>query len=193
MRKSFIRATALAATAFAAFSLTACGSSGGDNASGGKEKKINSVNVGAKSAAGKGVEQTCGANDLSWTVRSKTQAGGYSEVMVKANEGITCWLPAELPSVRYNPSDGSGFIVARGVEQEGPKAIKLSGDTVAYAGVSPKSTNNNDGKEATEFRIKVSDNDTAYERTIQVGPETVDEPIVTNWHLDPQDAVPGIY
>ncbi|MFG3253889.1 DUF4232 domain-containing protein [Streptomyces sp. NPDC048172] len=212
MRKSLIRTTALAATAIAAtFSLTACGS--GDKSddassdtktttvsdkkdisteSGGSDKN-SADGIGTRS--GGGVEQTCGANDLSWHVSSKTQAGGYYQLEVKASEGTTCWLPAELPWAAFKPSGGSEApeIVAKPAEQSVGKAIKLSGDKAAYAGVNPKSVNQDGGKIAVELRHKVSESDKTAYRSGPIGKVEVLSPEVTNWHTDPQDAVPGIY
>ncbi|MEU0811381.1 hypothetical protein ABZ377_40695, partial [Streptomyces sp. NPDC005970] len=50
------------------------------------------VGNGEKAAVG----QECGANDISWSTRSETQAGGYILIIAKAKPGITCVLPAQL-------------------------------------------------------------------------------------------------
>ncbi|NEB00295.1 DUF4232 domain-containing protein [Streptomyces sp. SID13726] len=131
------------------------------------------------------VEQVCGANDISWSTRSESQAGGYILVMAKAKSGITCWLPAALPTVAFG-SDGTE---AGPAEQSVGQQIKLSGSTVAYAGVNPKSTNSDGGKELDSIIVAVGDDDPD-PVSLPVGTITVDKPVVTNWHTDPADAVP---
>ncbi|SEC88277.1 DUF4232 domain-containing protein [Streptomyces sp. PAN_FS17] len=143
--------------------------SGADTGNGGREQ----------------VEQSCGANDISWSTRSETQAGGYILVIAKAKPGITCYLPAELPTVAFG-SDGTQ---AGPAEQSVGEQIKLSGSTTAYAGVNPKSTNTDGGKELDSIIVAVGDNDPNPE-SLPVGTITVDKPIVTNWHTAPTDAVP---
>ncbi|MFI7238275.1 DUF4232 domain-containing protein [Streptomyces cyaneofuscatus] len=131
------------------------------------------------------VGQVCGANDLSWSTRSESQAGGYLLVMAKAKSEITCALPAALPTVAFG-SDGTE---AGPVEQSVGKAIMLSGGTVAYAGVNPKTTNTDGGKELDSIIVAVGDDD-ANPVSLKVGTITVDKPVVTNWHTAPADAVP---
>lgn len=143
--------------------------SGADTGNGGREQ----------------VEQSCGANDISWSTRSETQAGGYILVIAKAKPGITCYLPAELPTVAFG-SDGTQVGPA---EQSVGEQIKLSGSTAAYAGVNPKSTNTDGGKELDSIIVAVGDNDPD-PVSLPVGTITVDKPIVTNWHTAPTDAVP---
>ncbi len=143
--------------------------SGADTGNGGREQ----------------VEQSCGANDISWSTRSETQAGGYILVIAKAKPGISCYLPAELPTVAFG-SDGTQ---AGPAEQSVGEQIKLSGSTTAYAGVNPKSTNTDGGKELDSIIVAVGDNDPNPE-SLPVGTITVDKPIVTNWHTAPTDAVP---
>ncbi|GGX43323.1 DUF4232 domain-containing protein [Streptomyces chartreusis] len=143
--------------------------SGADTGNGGREQ----------------VEQSCGANDISWSTRSETQAGGYILVIAKAKPGITCYLPAELPTVAFG-SDGTQ---AGPAEQSVGEQIKLSGSTTAYAGVNPKSTNTDGGKELDSIIVAVGDNDPD-PVSLPVGTITVDKPIVTNWHTAPTDAVP---
>ncbi|MCD9900335.1 DUF4232 domain-containing protein [Streptomyces sp. MT29] len=134
---------------------------------------------------GSRVGQVCGANDLSWSTRSESQAGGYILVMAKARSGITCVLPAALPTVAFG-SDGAE---AGPVEQAVGKQITLSGGTVAYAGVNPKTTNTDGGKELDSIIVAVGNED-ANPVSLKVGTITVDKPVVTNWHTAPADAVP---
>ncbi|MGK3088324.1 DUF4232 domain-containing protein [Streptomyces sp. WAC01490] len=134
---------------------------------------------------GSRVGQVCGANDLSWSTRSESQAGGYILVMAKAKSGITCVLPAELPTVAFG-SDGTE---AGPVEQAVGKQITLSKGTVAYAGVNPKTTNTDGGKELDSIIVAVGNED-PNPVSLKVGTITVDKPVVTNWHTAPKDAVP---
>jgi hypothetical protein len=131
------------------------------------------------------VEQGCGANDISWSTRSESQAGGYILVVAKAKPGITCYLPAALPTVAFG-SDGTQ---AGPAEQSVGEQIKLSGSTAAYAGVNPKTTGTDGGKELDSIIVAVGDDDPD-PVSLPVGTITVDEPVVTNWHTDPADAVP---
>jgi hypothetical protein len=145
------------------------------------------VGSGADTGNGKRepVGQSCGANDISWSTRSETQAGGYILITAKAKPGITCYLPAALPTVAFG-SDGTE---AGPAEQTAGKQIKLSGSTIAYAGVNPKTTNGNGGKELDSIIVAVGDDDPNPD-SLPVRTITVDHPIVTNWHTDPKDAVP---
>ncbi|MFF7143563.1 DUF4232 domain-containing protein [Streptomyces nodosus] len=130
------------------------------------------------------VEQSCGANDISWSTKSETQAGGYILISAKAKPGITCYLPAALPIVAFG-SDGTE---AGPAEQAVGEQIKLSGSTTAYAGVQTKTTKENGGKELDFIIVAVNDDDDPV--SLPVGTITVDAPIVTNWHTAPADAVP---
>ncbi|MGW5127736.1 hypothetical protein ACWEQ7_27565 [Streptomyces sp. NPDC004069] len=168
-------------------------SAAGSGQSAGKDS--DATGGGTEDAAGSGadtgdgkreqVEQSCGANDISWSTRSETQAGGYVLIMAKAKPGITCYLPAALPTVAFG-SDGTQ---AGPAEQSVGKQIKLSGSTTAYAGVNPKTTNGNGGKELDFIIVGVGDDD-PNPVSLPVGTITVEDPIVTNWHTAPADAVP---
>lgn len=132
------------------------------------------------------VQQTCGANDISWSTRSESQAGGYILVMAKAKQGITCILPAALPTVAFG-SDGTE---AGPAEQAVGAAVTLSGATTAYAGVNPKTTNTDGGKELDSIIVGVGNEDPD-PVSLKVGTITVDRPVVTNWHTAPAAAVPS--
>ncbi|MFF5969024.1 DUF4232 domain-containing protein [Streptomyces collinus] len=131
------------------------------------------------------VGQSCGANDISWNTRSETQAGGYILISAKAKPGITCVLPAALPTVAFG-SDGTE---AGPAEQAVGEQITLSGNTTAYAGVNPKSSNGDGGKELDSIIVAVGDDDPD-PVSLKVGTITVDKPVVTNWHTSAADAVP---
>lgn len=132
------------------------------------------------------VQQACGANDISWSTRSESQAGGYILIMAKAKQGITCILPAALPTVAFG-SDGTE---AGPAEQSVGDAVTLSGTTTAYAGVNPKTTNTDGGKELDSIIVGVGNEDPD-PVSLEVGTITVDKPVVTNWHTAPADAVPS--
>ncbi|MFC9245769.1 DUF4232 domain-containing protein [Streptomyces sp. NPDC057136] len=161
----------------------------------GADKGSDATGKGTEDGAGSGADtgngerepvgQSCGANDISWSTRSETQAGGYILIIAKAKSGITCELPAALPTVAFG-SDGTQ---AGPAEQAVGKQITLSGSTTAYAGVNPKSTGGNGGKELDSIIVGVGDDD-PNPVSLPVGTITVEDPIVTNWHTDPTDAVP---
>ncbi|MFI0734437.1 DUF4232 domain-containing protein [Streptomyces sp. NPDC021225] len=131
------------------------------------------------------VGQECGANDISWSTRSESQAGGYILIIAKAKPGITCVLPAELPTVAFG-SDGTE---AGPAEQAVGEAVTLGKGTTAYAGVNPKTTNENGGKELNSIIIAIGAKD-PNPVSLPVDTITVDKPIVTNWHTSAADAVP---
>ncbi|KAB2973868.1 DUF4232 domain-containing protein [Streptomyces sp. SS1-1] len=175
-----------------AASATPSGSAGAGSGKGSGAKgqgSDDSAGAGSGVDAGDGtrvpVEQGCGANDITWSTRSESQAGGYILVMAKAKPGITCYLPGTHPVVAFG-SDGTE---AGPAEQAVGEPIKLSGGTTAYAGVNPKTSNTNGGKELDSIIVAVDDSD-ANPVSLKVGSITVDKAIVTNWHTAPKDAVP---
>lgn len=131
------------------------------------------------------VGQVCGANDISWSARSRPRPSGYILITAKAKPGITCVLPGDLPTVAFG-SDGTE---AGPAEQSVGDPITLSGSTTAYAGVNPKSGNADGGKELDSIIVAVGDSDPD-PVSLKVGTITVDKPVVTNWHTSPADAVP---
>ncbi|MET8563886.1 DUF4232 domain-containing protein [Streptomyces flaveolus] len=133
-----------------------------------------------------GYGQGCGSNDLRWSAKSMTQAGGYIRISVSAKPGITCVLPAGLPVVAF----GSGGTQAHPAEQAAGPEITLSGGTTVYAGVNPKTTNDDYGTEYGTVIVSVSDGD-PNPVSLPVGNTLVDKPVVTNWHTNPADAVPA--
>lgn len=176
---------------------TSGGSDSSDSQNGGKTSDDDSGkdDGGAAGEGGSGVdtgdgkrvpvEQGCGANDISWTAKSETQAGGYILISAKAKPGITCYLPAGLPTVAFG-SDGTE---AGPAEQAAGEQIKLSGATTAYAGVNPKTTSGNGGKELDSIIVGVGSSD-PNPVSLKVGTITVDAPVVTNWHTVPTEAIP---
>lgn len=157
-------------------------STGGKGGTGGK------ASTGGGGGGGKsGYGQACGTNDLSWSARSETQAGGYILISVKAKPGITCTLPGVHPVVAFG-SDGTE---AGPAEQAVTEEVRLSGDVTAYAGMNPKTTNSAGGKELHSITVSVGEGDPTGPVGLTTGGITVDRPVVTNWHTSLQAAVPG--
>ncbi|MFC5952982.1 DUF4232 domain-containing protein [Streptomyces pratens] len=140
-----------------------------------------STEAGDKSGYG----QSCGTNDLVWRAKEMTQAGGYYQISVKAKPAIACVLPGGLPVIAF----GSGGTQAGPAEQVAGDEITLSGGKTVYAGVSPKSTSDDGGTEYSTVIVSATGDD-PNPISLKVGSVLVDKPIVTNWHTDPQDAVP---
>ncbi|MFF2195831.1 DUF4232 domain-containing protein [Streptomyces sp. NPDC058157] len=161
------------------------GGKGGDAT--GKGKSPGATGSGADTGAGgRGpVGQACGADDIAWSAKSESQGGGYILITAKAKPGITCTLPAALPTVAFG-SDGTQ---AGPAEQAAGKPIQLSGGVTAYAGVNPKTTKENGGKELESIIVAVGNSD-PNPVSLPVGTITVDRPVVTNWHTSAKDAVP---
>jgi hypothetical protein len=128
--------------------------------------------------------QSCRTNDLTWSARSGTQADGSILVAVKAKPGVTCVLPGGLPVVAF----GSGHTQAGNAEQVTGGPFALGGSTVAYAGVKPKTTKGDYGKELTSIIVSASGDD-PNPVSLNTGTITVDKPIVTNWHNSAKAAV----
>ncbi|MFE9028983.1 DUF4232 domain-containing protein [Streptomyces iakyrus] len=188
-------ATASATASGDAATPSGTSAAGGGKGSGAAGKAAGATGRGSADGAGSGADtgngkrepvgQRCGANDISWSTRSETQAGGYILISAKAKPGITCVLPAALPTVAFG-SDGTE---AGPAEQAVGEQITLSGNTTAYAGINPKSGNGDGGKELDSIIVAVGDEDPD-PVSLKVGTITVDQPVVTNWHTSATDAVP---
>ncbi|MGW0551849.1 DUF4232 domain-containing protein [Streptomyces altiplanensis] len=153
---------------------------------GGKAKDKSSSSAGGSGTGDKsGYGQSCGTNDLQWSAKPMTQAGGYYQVSVKAKSGITCVLPAGLPVFAF----GSGGTQAGPAEQVAGEEITLTGGKTVYAGVTPKSTNSDTGTEYSTIIASVSEAD-PNPISLKAGSILVDKPLTTNWHTNPADAVP---
>jgi hypothetical protein len=132
--------------------------------------------------------QACGTNDLTFTVSEKTQAGGYFLIAAKAKPGITCELDGTIPDVSFGSAADTK---ASNAEQAVTGTVKLSGSTVAYAGVNPKSTNTDYGKELGQLIVAI----TGFESDavqLKISNTLVDKPVTTNWHANAADAVPSL-
>ncbi|MFJ1579070.1 hypothetical protein [Streptomyces sp. NPDC088182] len=173
-------------------SATTDGSSAGDSGSG-DAKNSGSSGSSDKTGSGDGGKsgygQSCGTNDLDFTVTTKSQAGGYYLVTAKAKSGITCYLDVNTPSVSFG-SDADG--VASPVGQGGEDPIKLTGSTAAYTGISPKTTNSDSGVEFENVIIGLTEEDPNPAELKLPEPATVDKPIVTGWATNPANSVPVI-
>ncbi|MFD5233667.1 hypothetical protein ACFWJ5_35105 [Streptomyces qaidamensis] len=131
--------------------------------------------------------RACVTEDLTYRVSLKTQAGGYFLVTAKAKSGVTCYLEGVFPSASFGSSADTEVSPA---EHAVSDRVILSGSTAAYAGINPKTTNNDHGREFDFLHLAVA-GDEANAVTLAL-PETatVDRPTATNWHADPADAVP---
>ncbi|MEV7424277.1 MULTISPECIES: hypothetical protein [unclassified Streptomyces] len=180
-----------AAATSSASAATSADSDGGSSKGGSGSSDSTSGGSGSTTDDAKkdGYGQSCGTNDLDFTATSETQAGGYYLITAKAKSGITCYLDVNTPSVSFG-SKPEG--VASPVGQGGEDPIKLSGSTVAYTGVSPKSTNTNDGVEFGFLIIAVTEEDENPAEVKLPDTATVEKPLVTNWSTTVSGAVPRI-
>ncbi|MDX2618016.1 DUF4232 domain-containing protein [Streptomyces sp. NPDC048209] len=164
---------------------TASGDKSSGSGSSGSSDKSGSGGSGDKSGYG----QSCGTNDLEFTVTAESQAGGYYLVTAKAKSGITCYLDVNTPSVSFGSgADG----VASPVGQGGEDPIELTGSAVAYTGINPKTTNTDGGKEFENVIIAVTEDDPDPAELELPDTATVDKPIVTNWSTKRNETVPRI-
>ncbi|MYS92417.1 MULTISPECIES: DUF4232 domain-containing protein [Streptomyces] len=131
--------------------------------------------------------RACKTNDLTFKVSSKTQAGGYYLVTAKAKSGVTCHLKGVFPSASFGYTPDTAVSAAEHAVSED---VLLSGSTAAYAGINPKTTDNDYGKQFELLHLSIA-GDEANTITLDLpDTATVDRPIATNWHADPADAVP---
>ncbi|MFI6350491.1 DUF4232 domain-containing protein [Streptomyces sp. NPDC050560] len=133
------------------------------------------------------VGQFCGTNDLTFTLDEETQAGGYYLITAKAKPGITCYLQGIYPTASFGSTPETRVGPA---EQSTSEEIKLSGDTVAYSGISPKSVGGNEGTDSDRLTLAITNFEVEPVTFTLPGTVSVNEPIATNWHADAADAVP---
>ncbi|CAL9407548.1 hypothetical protein SUDANB145_01591 [Streptomyces sp. enrichment culture] len=183
--ESAASSTSVGAAAGATATPTAAQSDGTGGSGGEAEGQSSSSESDSGAADKSGYGQSCGTNDLQWSAESKTQAGGYYQVSVKAKSGITCVLPAGLPVFAF----GSGGTQAGPAEQVAGEEITLSGGKTVYAGVNPKTSDSDSGVEYSTIIASVSEGD-PNPVSLDIDSAVVDEPVATNWHTDPADAVP---
>ena len=139
-------------------------------------------------AKSNGYGQSCGSSDLTFTLSSKDQKGGYLLITAKAKSGITCYLEGTYADAQFG-SDTDAVAVPEAQSVTG--TIKVSGSTVAYIGINPKTTNTNDGKEFSTLSLGILD-DTNDPAGLDVPAGIlVDKPSITNWTADAAAAVPA--
>ncbi|MFI2632737.1 DUF4232 domain-containing protein [Streptomyces collinus] len=131
--------------------------------------------------------RACVTKDLTYKVSLKTQAGGYFLVTAKAKPGVTCYLEGVFPSASFGSSADTEVSPA---EHAVSDRVTLSGSTAAYAGINPKTTNNDHGREFDFLHLAVAGDESNAVTLALPETATVDRPIATNWHADPDDAVP---
>ncbi|APS20064.1 hypothetical protein TK78_14645 [Streptomyces sp. Tue 6075] len=136
-----------------------------------------------------GYGQSCGTNDLDFTVTWEAQPISHYLVTAKAKSGITCYLDINTPSVSFGSgADG----VASPVGQGGEDPIKLSGTSVAYAGINVKTTEGEGGKQFEHVIIATSEDDPNPAEVELPDAPTVDKPIVTNWSTKRDEVIPRV-
>lgn len=136
-----------------------------------------------------GYGQSCGTNDLDFTVTWEAQPISYYLVAAKAKSGITCYLDVNTPSVSFGSrADG----VASPVGQGGEDPIKLSGSSVAYTGINVKTTEGEGGTQFEFVTIATSEDDPNPAEVELPDAPTVDKPIVTNWSTKRNEVVPHL-
>lgn len=136
-----------------------------------------------------GYGQSCGTNDLDFTITWEAQPISHYLVTAKAKSGITCYLDVNTPSVSFGSgTDG----VASPVGQGGEDPIKLSGASVAYAGINVKTTEGEGGKQFEHVIIATAEDDPNPAEVELPDSPTVDKPIVTNWSTKRDEVVPRI-
>ncbi|MEU0528277.1 DUF4232 domain-containing protein [Streptomyces niveus] len=164
-------------------------SSGDKSSTGGSDSSGSNDKSDSADSGKDGYGQSCGTNDLDFTVTSESQAGGYYRVTAKAKSGITCYLDVNTPTVSFG-SDLDG--VASPVGQGGEEPIKLTGSAVAYTGINPKTTDANGGTEFEHVIIGTTEDDPNPAELKLPDTATVDKPIVTNWSTNAAETVPVI-
>ncbi|MEU3153670.1 DUF4232 domain-containing protein [Streptomyces griseus] len=165
-------------------------STSGSTSTNGSDSTGGAGDKGASSTGDKsGYGQSCGTNDLDFTVTWEAQPISHYLVTAKAKSGITCYLDVNTPSVSFgSAADG----VASPVGQGGEDPIKLSGSSVAYAGINVKTTEGDGGKQFEHVIIATSEEDPNPAQVELPDAATVDKPIVTNWSTKRNEVVPRI-
>ncbi|MDX2742287.1 MULTISPECIES: DUF4232 domain-containing protein [Streptomyces] len=141
----------------------------------------------ATADSGSTAARACATNDLTFKITSKTQAGGYLLVTAKAKSGITCYLRGVFPSASFGSAANTEL---RPVEHSVSDDVVLSGSAAAYAGINPKSTNDENGRLFEKLHLSVTGDEDNFVTLNLPHLVQVDRPLATNWHADPADAVP---
>ncbi|MFF3972301.1 hypothetical protein ACFYZ6_20980 [Streptomyces rubiginosohelvolus] len=166
------------------------GTESGESSDGKGETEAPADDKGDSASSDKsGYGQSCGTNDLDLTVTWEAQPISHYLVTAKAKSGITCYLDVNTPSVSFGSgADG----VASPVGQGGEDPIKLSGSSVAYAGINVKTTEGEGGKQFENVIIATSEDDPNPAEVELPDAPTVDKPIVTNWSTKRDEVIPRI-
>ncbi|MBK6047329.1 DUF4232 domain-containing protein [Streptomyces sp. MBT55] len=182
--------TSASASASASSSASAEGTESGKGGDGKGETEAPAGDKGDSASGDKsGYGQSCGTNDLDFTVTWEAQPISHYLVTAKAKSGITCYLDVNTPSVSFGSgADG----VASPVGQGGEDPIKLSGSSVAYAGINVKTTEGEGGKQFENVIIATSEDDPNPAEVELPDAPTVDKPIVTNWSTKRNEVIPRI-
>lgn len=170
--------------------------SSGDSATGGGGTTASGSESGGSGNKGEsgtgdksGYGQSCGTNDLDLTVTWEAQPISHYLIAAKAKSGITCYLDVNTPSVSFGSgADG----VASPVGQGGEDPIKLSGSSVAYAGINVKTTEGDGGKQFEHVIIATTEEDPDPAQVELPDAPTVDKPIVTNWSTQRDETIPRV-
>ncbi|MEU0281776.1 hypothetical protein [Streptomyces sp. NPDC006195] len=182
-------------SAAASSSVASADSSGSDNAStaksgsNGSDSSGSTIKTASDDGGKSGYGQSCGTNDLDFTVTWESGVGGYYLVAAKAKPGITCYLDVNTPTVSFG-SDADG--VASPVGQGGEDPIQLTGSAVAYTGIDAKTTVTDGGTEFGNVIIALTEDDPNPAELELPDMATVDEPIVTNWSTNSAETIPVI-
>ncbi|GAA2280491.1 hypothetical protein GCM10010234_16740 [Streptomyces hawaiiensis] len=131
--------------------------------------------------------RACATGDLSFKVSLESQAGGYFLVTAKAKAGITCYLEGVFPAASFGSSADTEVAPA---EHSVSERVTVSGSTAAYAGINPKTTNGDHGKQFDFLHLSVAGDETDAVTLPLPETATVERPVANNWHADPADAVP---
>ncbi|MEV7424711.1 MULTISPECIES: DUF4232 domain-containing protein [unclassified Streptomyces] len=194
---------AVTATAALATGLTACddddlaagdstnppasttGGSGSSGSSGGSSDK----GTDADNAKEEGVGQTCGTNDLDFTI-AKSEVTGYLLVTAKAQSGITCELAGSAPLVLFSSAEKTTAYPAELMKTPADDFIKLSGSTTAYATLIPNTTRAEGTPEFKQVDITVDAKDSHTAALDLPGSYAVDDAAVTSWYSSAAASTP---
>lgn len=140
-------------------------------------------------AADEGQKATspCRTDDLTFEVTQESQAGGYYLITATAKPGVSCTLKGETAPVAFGSAEDAH---ASPAEQAVGPTVEVSGDRVAYAGVSPKSDNVDGGVLYPQIIVSAT-NDDPNPVSIELPQDAeVAGPVATNWVANASDAVP---
>ncbi|RDG36823.1 DUF4232 domain-containing protein [Streptomyces corynorhini] len=195
---------AVTATAALATGLTACddddlaagGSStpaasttGGSGSSGGSGGSSDKGGTDGGSTKEDGVEQSCGTNDLDFTV-AKSDVTGYLLVSAKAKSGISCQLAGSAPLVLFSSAEKTTAYPAELMKKPADDFLKLSGSTTAYATLIPNTTRAEGTPEFKQVDITVDAKDSHTAALDLPGSYAVDDAAVTSWYSSAADSTP---